>query len=272
MRLVWIVGDIHGCLGALKALEKKLCAQSEKLGREPFVVSVGDLIDRGPDSRAVVEHFIRGTRAQTHTAVMGNHEMMMLRCLLDQRPDLLEEVGALPGHIEPFEVAAQERPKFAKMGSRREWFVFNRLMWVSQGGAETLESYGCEPMELDSWSFDPDHLRFIAGLPTFWEDAYSVVTHALATARDLEILRGDGDKREAAKNVMWSRRLPKDPPDPLRLHISGHSIQSRVKRSKRRRIVRIDLGAYERRRLAAYCPELDKAITVPTDINWRRGH
>lgn len=45
------VGDIHGCLSTLKAL-------IAKAGPVDQIISVGDLIDRGPDSLGVVQYCI----------------------------------------------------------------------------------------------------------------------------------------------------------------------------------------------------------------------
>ena len=269
--LVWVVGDIHGCFSALKALEDKIELECERRGRSAFIVSVGDLIDRGPDSRSVVQHFIDGARAHTHAVVMGNHEMMLLRCLWDERPELLDGV-TLPAYVEPFEVAVKARPRFPEMGTTEDWLIFNRLMWLSQGGAETIESYGCDPKDLASWSFTEDHLRFIASLPIYWEDENAVVTHALATSKDLDSLRSDTPEVEASMSALWTRRLPSEAPDPERVHVSGHSIRGRVGRCGRRKLVRIDLGAYCEGRLAAFCPELNKTVSVSTDVRWRRGH
>lgn len=64
---VWIIGDVHGCFDTLQAL-------LAKLPKDAKVVFAGDLIDRGPKSREVVE-FVRNSGYQ---CVRGNHEQMML--------------------------------------------------------------------------------------------------------------------------------------------------------------------------------------------------
>ena len=48
---VWVVGDVHGHLGTLRALIHRL-----KLEEEDRVVLLGDLIDRGPDSAGAVSY------------------------------------------------------------------------------------------------------------------------------------------------------------------------------------------------------------------------
>jgi serine/threonine protein phosphatase 1 len=60
-----IIGDVHGCYKTLKALLSK-CPQDE-------VCFVGDLIDKGPSPKSVVE-FIRG---EGLLSVKGNHEEVL---------------------------------------------------------------------------------------------------------------------------------------------------------------------------------------------------
>lgn len=66
----FIVGDIHGCLDQLKELIQGVDRNTTR------IISCGDLIDRGPDSRGVI-NFIRGNNIE---AVCGNHELMMIEC------------------------------------------------------------------------------------------------------------------------------------------------------------------------------------------------
>lgn len=73
MKKVAIIGDIHGCHGKLLELLNKLPDDIEQ------IYSTGDLIDRGPDSKRVVQEVInRGI-----IAVQGNHEEMFLDYVMD---------------------------------------------------------------------------------------------------------------------------------------------------------------------------------------------
>lgn len=60
-----IIGDVHGC-------HKTLLALIEKLPKERNITFVGDLIDRGPDSKSVVKL----VRENNYRCVRGNHEDM----------------------------------------------------------------------------------------------------------------------------------------------------------------------------------------------------
>jgi hypothetical protein len=74
-----IVGDVHGEAASLRSLLAGLGCDLERARVERPIVFVGDLIDRGPDSVAVVEiveHLVRSGVAQM---VLGNHEFNLLR-------------------------------------------------------------------------------------------------------------------------------------------------------------------------------------------------
>jgi serine/threonine protein phosphatase 1 len=62
-----IIGDIHGCY-------KTLLALFEKLPKNEKICFVGDLIDRGPDSKSVLDFVLNGD----YDCVIGNHEQMMI--------------------------------------------------------------------------------------------------------------------------------------------------------------------------------------------------
>jgi serine/threonine protein phosphatase 1 len=66
-----VVGDIHGCYDELMALMEKV-----NLGEKDRVVSVGDLITKGPKSREVLELFMTDPR---FTTVIGNHDLALRR-------------------------------------------------------------------------------------------------------------------------------------------------------------------------------------------------
>lgn len=65
-----IIGDVHGCYKELKKLLKKVDAKPD----EDRIIFIGDLINKGPDSRKVWELF----REMKATCIMGNHEYSFL--------------------------------------------------------------------------------------------------------------------------------------------------------------------------------------------------
>ena len=74
---VFVVGDIHGQLdqlsSALEMIDRDDCAGAP-------VVFVGDYIDRGPDSGAVIETLMRGqAEGKNWTCLLGNHDDYLVR-------------------------------------------------------------------------------------------------------------------------------------------------------------------------------------------------
>jgi serine/threonine protein phosphatase 1 len=130
---LYAIGDIHGCAGLLDRL-MALIEEDAARGRSQLVF-LGDYLDRGPDSRGVVERLIAIAEKRPDTVFLkGNHEAVFLDFL------------ASP--------AASED-------------------WLHWGGAETLESYGVEKPwlrpaeELAAEMLErapADHLAFLRGL------------------------------------------------------------------------------------------------------------
>jgi serine/threonine protein phosphatase 1 len=76
------IGDIHGCSQALRAL-----LDAVKPGPDDVIVTLGDYVDRGPDSYGVVDQLLALHQTGRLVALRGNHEEMLLRAR--ESPDLL---------------------------------------------------------------------------------------------------------------------------------------------------------------------------------------
>lgn len=72
------IGDIHGCLAALDAV---LAAVAP--GPDDLVVTLGDYVDRGPDSRGVLDRLIALGQQTNLVCILGNHDEMFLSALDD---------------------------------------------------------------------------------------------------------------------------------------------------------------------------------------------
>ncbi|ACF13027.1 metallophosphoesterase [Chloroherpeton thalassium ATCC 35110] len=66
------IGDIHGCILSLKALIQKL-----DLSEKPQLVFLGDYVDRGPNSKGVIDFLIELNDSYPCVFLKGNHEVMM---------------------------------------------------------------------------------------------------------------------------------------------------------------------------------------------------
>jgi serine/threonine protein phosphatase 1 len=76
MNRVIAIGDIHGCSAALDAV-----LAEAKPRRGDLVVTLGDYIDRGPDSRGVIERLLTLRREVELAPILGNHEELLLTIL-----------------------------------------------------------------------------------------------------------------------------------------------------------------------------------------------
>lgn len=77
------IGDIHGHHAALETLIKLV-----RMGPDDTVVTLGDYVNRGPDSRGVIECLMRLGQQTQLIPLLGNHEVMMMEAR--QSPENLE--------------------------------------------------------------------------------------------------------------------------------------------------------------------------------------
>ncbi|MEO1526894.1 MAG: metallophosphoesterase family protein [Planctomycetota bacterium] len=73
------IGDIHGCFRSLDALERAV-------GMSPHdrVITLGDYVDRGPDSKRVLQWLLRRKESGDLVPIRGNHELMLLSAMHSQ--------------------------------------------------------------------------------------------------------------------------------------------------------------------------------------------
>jgi serine/threonine protein phosphatase 1 len=74
------IGDIHGCVAALDALLEAIDPRPDDL-----IVTLGDYIDRGPDSRGVLDRLVELDHRCKLVPLLGNHEVMLLQALGNER-------------------------------------------------------------------------------------------------------------------------------------------------------------------------------------------
>ena len=71
MSKIYAVGDIQGCAPSLKALVKKLPAQSK-------MIFLGDLVNRGPDSLGTLRYLKQLQEDKRIECILGNHDLHLL--------------------------------------------------------------------------------------------------------------------------------------------------------------------------------------------------
>ena len=79
---ILVVGDIHGNFQTLFALLKKI-----KFSQKDALYQLGDLIDRGPESKRVVDYARQLVSVKRMIALRGNHEQMLLHAVDDPRAE-----------------------------------------------------------------------------------------------------------------------------------------------------------------------------------------
>ncbi len=119
----YAIGDVHGRLDLLERMIATIDRDRHESGRaRDYLILLGDLIDRGPDSRGVIEFLMRlpsdGIRP---VFLMGNHEEMMLRVLGDE-PEAVHQWLTYGGYefaqsydVEVGRLAALAAPEAANM-------------------------------------------------------------------------------------------------------------------------------------------------------------
>jgi serine/threonine protein phosphatase 1 len=109
----WVIPDVHGCLITLRTLIEDLIG----LRRNDNLIFLGDVIDRGPSSKGVIDYIMKLSESGITTSVIkGNHEDYMAKVYRDElaKTGLRKMLGL-------------------KSVSYREWMLY--------GGEETLQSF-----------------------------------------------------------------------------------------------------------------------------------
>lgn len=78
MSRLFAIGDIHGCAAAFDALLAAIDLQPND-----WVVTLGDYLNKGPDTRAVFDRLIALHRSHRAVSLRGNHELKLLRAARD---------------------------------------------------------------------------------------------------------------------------------------------------------------------------------------------
>ena len=205
-----MIGDIHGKL----RLFERLLSEIEYKPSEDRLVLIGDLVDRGEDSRGVVDRAIalQKEAPDTVTILRGNHEDMMLSSLTPE--------GGLATNADS-------------------------ELWYYNGGIETLESYLGES---DQVTIPAEHYDFLSSLPDWREDEHGIYVHA-SRVEDDEGAFLHPSESEGNIELMWARNRRFFSEYSGKLVVFGHTIAGMIfgefeKVWMRESLIGIDTGAY----------------------------
>lgn len=220
---IYAIGDIHG---RIDLLERTLREIDASLIRSPadnaFEIYLGDYIDRGPNSRQVLDRLIQRSAARNTIFLKGNHEVYLAQFLQD--PAILSE-------------------------------------WRRYGGLETLMSYGLKPSLRPDASerfelvrgleatFPSSHREFLGNLKLFTDCGDFFFVHAGVRPRVPLIAQREAD-------LLWIREdflLFEE--DFGKIVVHGHTpVREPDVRPNR---INIDTGAYATGRLSCIMIEQD---------------
>ena len=201
-----VVGDIHG----KRKLLERLLEECEYRAGEDHLILIGDLVDRGEDSRGVVDRAIQLQRDDPSrvTIVRGNHEDMMIEALAPSGGDGAE-------------------------------------LWYYNGGIETLESYLDQNQQID---VPTEHLDFLSSLPTWHEDEHAIYVHA-ALVEDADGSCLHPRETPDDPELFWSRNRHFFSEYNGKTVVFGHTITGMIfgdfeKVWMREHLIGVDTGAY----------------------------
>lgn len=222
---VYGVGDIHGRLDLLDRLLDMIESDDRARGDAATsqIVFLGDLVDRGPDSRGVVERLLELSHGPKPVRfLMGNHEEVFLRAMRGDLPAL-------------------------------------RFL-IRIGGRETLISYGIGEEEYRRLEFEdllerarslvPEaHLAFLAGFEKWIEIGDYLFVHA-------GIRPGIPLDAQSTSDLCWIRDdFLRHREDFGKTVVHGHSISEEIDVRPNR--IGIDTGAFATGKLTAIGLEKD---------------
>jgi len=92
---VYVIGDIHGRLDLLDRLIADIARDAKGQEENALTVTLGDYVDRGPNSRGVLDRLVGHPFPGDYVALKGNHEAI-LQAFLDN-PAILDEWRRLGG-------------------------------------------------------------------------------------------------------------------------------------------------------------------------------
>jgi hypothetical protein len=167
-----VVGDVTG-------YGKTLLALINKMPKVPLI-GLGDLIDRGPNSKLVLDIFIDNG----FQSVMGNHDHMMLYAKIQKDPNVY-------------------------------WRLYHPNCWSWNGGHETCASFGFDEMyKFEVAKVDKKYWDFIENMPLKIEVGNFVLSHApiLPHEPDFFNLAVINKSEEALEHSsLWNRYGPYKP-------------------------------------------------------------
>ena len=214
---IYAVGDVHGCLDLFRDLEEQICSDGEEFPGKKLIVLLGDIVDRGPSTAAMIDHLLVPPPDGFDRLVLrGNHEDMFTRFLRDPA---------------------------------------GNMAWLDFGGLETLRSYGIATEQDALRRSSTDHVRALvdAHVPQTHMTFLNELAYGLWVG-DVFLCHAGIDPEkpltaQTPEDLIWGNpeRIDTVPQNTLIVH--GHVALDEPLLSPRR--INVDTGAYATGRLTA---------------------
>jgi len=213
---VYAIGDIHGRLDLLQKLWALIEDDSSETSLRKVIIFVGDYVDRGPDSKGVIDFLLKIGKDHEVVCLRGNHDQAIL--------DFVQDAG------------------------------FYRT-WKPFGAPQTLLSYGVTPPQFeDEPELEKARAEFVANCPREHFDFFASLpcSHELGDYFFVHagVRPGIPLKQQDPQDMLWIRELfLLSGADFGKVIVYGHTPVAQAGRRGDR--VGIDTGAYATGRLSA---------------------
>jgi len=222
---IFAIGDIHGCMTELTSLHKKILTHEKFDVKKDLLIYLGDYIDRGKNSKEVIDQIIKLKRSKINTInLMGNHEEFFVDFLFNK--------------------------------------INNIEQWLNFGLDQTLRSYGIEVVDFikDGFGDDiidqlrnallsimgEDHISFFKDLElSFSSEKYLFVHAGIDPNKKLE--------DQTKQDFLWSRSkgfFDKNFKSE-KIIVHGHTPEENIVKDAYR--INIDSGCYFSGKLSCVC-------------------
>lgn len=231
---LYCIGDIHGRYDLLQALHALILEDSKNYSHPVTVVYIGDYIDRGPQSKEVIDYLLSNPFPLFQSVyLMGNHEQVLLEFLFSTNS---QRAGA----------------------------------WFSFGGLSTLTSYGVQIQGIPhagvineirkefKQKIPNNHVQFFQQMKACYEKGGYYFAHAGVKPKVPLV-------RQKEQDLLWIREdFLENELFHGKIIVHGHSITKEpVVRNNR---IGIDTGAYHSGRLTCLVLEATEQRFISTEV------
>lgn len=138
----YAIADLHGRYDLLMKSFEAIFDDCKKHPEDDYtIITLGDYIDRGPESNEIIATLIAEQKQLPLICLKGNHEDMAVQVCSNPTWNMVD------------------------------W-------WMGNGGAATIRSYDPNAYTGEVHQMDPEHLKWMANLPLYYETPGQVFVHA----------------------------------------------------------------------------------------------